>query len=810
MKIRLRILHLICLFCLFGTVAQAQQGYTIRGKILTKDGKPADNVSLTLVGKGHGTQTDNEGEYTITNVKPGDYTLRVTAVGLIPLEKKISLTKKETILPDFILSENLAQLQEVTISVGRTNKFAAKKSKSVAKLPLKNLENPQVYTTITKDLIVEQITTSVGDVLKNTPGLTKILSTSGRSGDGGAYYTMRGFPTQITMIDGIAGRTNADFDPANIEAIEVIKGPSGTLYGGALTSFGGLINLVTKKPVDTLGGEIAYTTGSFGLNRISTDLYGPVNKNKNLLFRLNAAYQNQNSFQDAGFRKSTFIAPVVEYRVNERLKVNIGAEFYNYEGTSPTVIFLNRTRQFTAHNPNELNYDWNRSYTSNDLSIKAPSTNIHAEVNYKISDQWTSKTNYSQNNRKTDGFYQYEFIRNLPGDGYVQRSVQLQNANATSINLQQNFTGDFKIGKLRNRMVIGLDYLNQTALTNNSPIVVMDTVSGLKDVFSPGYGSLSRTSAEKKIGASTAARIRTYNASNVYSAYVSDVLNVTDNLLAMMSLRVDRFETKGTINQVTNMQVANTKNSQTALSPKFGLVYNVIQDQVSIFGNYMNSFANVAPVGVQQGDIPGTFKPMQANQFEGGVKLDVFQHKLSFTASYYNIKVKNMLRDGTVTINNKAYDVQLQDGTQLSKGVEFELIANPVAGLNIIAGYSHNDSKWTKSAPEVEGRRPASAGPAELANAWISYTLQQGDLKGLGLGFGGNYAGKQMTSNSQVTGVFTLPSYTVLNATAFYNTKWYRVGLKFDNLTDQLYFAGQGVITAQMPRNFAANLTLRF
>ncbi len=153
------------------------------------------------------------------------------------------------------------------------------------------------------------------------------------------------------MVDGIPATTNGEIDPSDIERLEVIKGPSGTLYGGAVTSFGGLINLVTKKPKDYFGGEISYLMGSYNLNRVTADVYGPITDNRKTLFRLNAAYQYQNGFRDSEFRKSFFVAPTVSYQVSDRLKFSLGAQIYNYEGTNTPIIFLSRTRPYVAHNP---------------------------------------------------------------------------------------------------------------------------------------------------------------------------------------------------------------------------------------------------------------------------------------------------------------------------------------------------------------------------------------------------------------------------------------------------------------------------
>jgi iron complex outermembrane receptor protein len=190
--------------------------------------------------------------------------------------------------------------------------------------------------------------------------------------------------------------------------------------------------------------------------------------------------------------------------------------------------------------------------------------------------------------------------------------------------------------------------------------------------------------------------------------------------------------------------------------------------------------------------------------------MDLFQGKLSFTASVYDIEVNNMTWREDISVNGKNYPVTLQGGTQKSKGIELELIANPFEGLNVITGYAYNDSKLIEGTPALEGRRPAFAGPSTLINSWISYAIPRGDLKGIGLGAGVNYIGKHVTGNSAITGVFTLPSYVMATATVFYDKPKYRLGFKVDNLTDELYFTGIGVLSPQMPRTFAANATFKF
>lgn len=199
-------------------------------------------------------------------------------------------------------------------------------------------------------------------------------------------------------------------------------------------------------------------------------------------------------------------------------------------------------------------------------------------------------------------------------------------------------------------------------------------------------------------------------------------------------------------------------------------------------------------------------KPEQANQIEGGVKIDLFDGKLSSTLSYYDIKVKDIVRQSTI---NQALSVQ--DGTQLSKGFEAEVIANPVTGLNIIAGFSYNDSKLEKTADlTVEGLRPTTAGSPYTANFWASYRISKGLVKGLGFGFGGNYASDNKIINSKTLGVFSLPAYTVLNASVFYDTSQYRVGFKMDNLTNEKYWIGYTTVNPQKLRSYALTFAYKF
>lgn len=810
MKIPL-LLKLSLFFTLLSISAFAQQSGSIKGKITTSDGLPAVDVSIGLKNKNQTTSTDEQGTYSLTKLKPGKYILRASAIGIIAQEKNVTVVAGETLSIDFVLSENSENLKEVTISGSKKNKYAVKSSDYVGKMPLNNLENPQVYTTISKEVIADQLVFSVDDATRNATGVQKMWEATGRGGDGGAYYSSRGFIMQSKLRNGIAGNVTSRVDAANLERLEIIKGPSATLFGSSLTSYGGLMNRVTKKPYQGLGGEVNYAVGSYNFNRVSVDFNTPIDQKNQIYARVNAAYNYNGTFQDNGFDKGFFIAPSLSYKVNDRLNFQFDAEFSN--GTNigrPVIFFYFPTAALGINRADEAGLDYKKSYYSNDLTQKYKTSNFFAQANYKISKNWTSQTNftstYSFSNGRSPYFFlvpnNYPALGNpgaAPGTDWLSRADQsTDNSKINVWEIQQNFNGDFHIGSVRNRIVVGLDFFRQNSDQLFYSIDTFDLIR--KDGNSPTYGNFNEHNlANYYASLSSISKYPIGIRSNTYSAFVSDVVNLSDRLMALAALRVDRFDNKGNFDRAGNQTSQGYK--QTAYSPKFGLVFQPVKDQVSLFANYQNSFNNVdgrSKTGV-------AFKPEQANQIEGGVKLNAFGNKLSGTVSYYYIKAKNILRPDPTDQN-----FSIQNGTKVSKGIEAEIIANPLAGLNIIAGFSYNDNKLVNATPDVEGRRDAYSMAPYAANVWVTYKLMNGALKGLGAGVGGNYASDNKIVNSVSMGQFILPAYTVLNASVFYDHTRYRIGVKADNFTNEKYWIGYGTMNPQQLRSFTGSIAYKF
>ncbi|NRD24671.1 TonB-dependent receptor [Winogradskyella litoriviva] len=770
------------------------QNASLSGKVVDNNQSPLIGVNITVKNTAKGIETNENGEFEITNIENGTYQLIISYIGFKTKEIEFTISNNENIsLNTITLYEGNEILNEVVLDVNRKNKFSRKESAYVSKMPLKYIDNSQVYNTVTNQLLVSQNVNTFEDAIKNAAGVTKLWSSTGRSGDGAGYYSSRGFAVQPQLVNGVPGITNGFINPSNVERVEVIKGPSGTLFGSSVTSYGGLINIITKKPYKGTGGEISLSGGSYDFSKLNADIN--VSANDKLSFRLNAGFQQQHSFQDAGLKKSVFIAPSLSYQFNNNLTFNFSYEASSNEQTNETFLFLNRYAPLAFSSIDDLNYDTELSFTSNDVTIQNITQNYRGELAWKISDQWSSQTLISGGIAKSLGYYTYLWNGS---DELFNLYAQDTDSKTKTTNLQQNFTGTFKIGDLQNKLLVGLDYLNYNIIDNSSNWGYLHTINLQGDLVygEPAINEENLSTALNGIG-----NLNSDVSQNIFGAYISDVINITPSLSVMGSVRYDRFDYQGDRNDTSD---DDTEYIESAFSPKFGIVYQPILNELSIFANYQNGFSYLDPQYITDFDTGEvtlqSYDVEQANQFEVGVKSNLFNNKLEATLSYYNINVDNKYYWAT-----KTQDLEIN-----SQGIELEINANPIDKLNIHSGFSFNDSEITNSpsATFLEGNRYGESGPEITYNLWADYKFFKNF--GAGLGFNGQSEYDTMVDYKSVTGSFNLPAYTIFNASLYYETNKYRVSVKANNFTDETYYSGWSTVTPQQRREIIGSFTFKF
>ncbi|WP_289045888.1 TonB-dependent receptor [uncultured Olleya sp.] len=786
------LLLLLTLFLVsFVSIAQST---AIEGTILDNNQSPIIGVNVLIKNTTKGTTSDVDGNFEIKNITNGDYVISFSYLGYKTKEIEVSIINNESVaLGNITMYEGNEILNEVVIDIDRKNKFSRKQSAYVSKLPLKNIDNSQVYNTITNQLLVSQSVNTFEDALKNAAGITKLWSSTGRSGDGAGYYSSRGFAVQPQLVNGVAGITNGFINPSNVERVEVIKGPAGTLFGSSVSSYGGLINIITKKPYNKTGGEITVSGGSFDFAKFNADVN--VSPSDKLSFRINTGFQQEHSFQDAGFKKSVFVAPSISYKLNNNLTFNFSYEASDNEQTNETFLFLNRYAPLAFSSIDELNYNTDLSFTNDDISIKNITQNYRGEIAWKISDQWSSQTLISGGLAKSLGYYTYLWNG---ADALFNLYAQDTDARTKTRNLQQNFTGTFKIGDIENKLLVGADYLDSNTIDNSSNWGYLHTINIDGDLV---YGEPEINEDNLSAALTGIGFLDSDIRQNILGFYVSDVVKVLPSLSVMASLRYDRFDYQG--DRQTDAD-DDTEYTESTFSPKFGVVYQPIVDQLSIFANYQNGFSYVNPQYITDFDTGivtlQSYDVEQANQYEFGVKTNLFNNKLETTLSYYNINVDNKYYWAT----------QTQDLAINSQGIELEVNANPIDGLNIHTGFSYNDSEITDSpsARFLEGNRYGESGADITYNFWADYKFFE--KFGAGVGFNGQSEYDTMVDYKSVTGSFDIPPYTIFNASLYYETNTFRASVKANNITDKTYFSGWSTVTPQRPRTILGSVTFKF
>lgn len=757
------------LFSFLSVFAQQNHG-KIKGIITTSDGDPAAGVNIILKNTKYGTVSNDDGTFEFNKVRANSYILQVSLTGYETSETALNVTENETTSINIPLKVSNKELKEVIISGPKS--IVSKKTDYVARMPLKNLENPQVYSVIHKELLQEQVAVDIRSAVQNSPGVVSISFPSG-----GVGVIFRGFSTGVNSRNGMetaSGRSSVDL--GNVERIEVMKGPSGTLFGSSVSSFGGVVNLVTKKPFETPAAEISYTTGSYSLNRLTADINTPLNKDKSVLFRVNLAVNREKSFLDYGFNNTLLFAPSLTYKASEKLTINFDAELYNVNNTRRTYNTYSATSGIT--NPNDLKIDYRKSMFHDDIDAKTKATKVFAQAEYEISENWKSTTVFSFVGEDVERSYQSYAVWSSPTQ--AARRVGLWGPIYNNYtNIQENLNGKFSTGSIKHKFLAGINYRLYSSAFSGGTTFTLDNID-----VTTSFAPIRRKAVDAGLALTTSAIAD----QKTFSVYACDVINFTDRLSAMLSLRVDNFDRE----KVGTVEGYN----QTALAPKLGLVYELVKDQVSVFGNYMNGFQNMQPVTQPDASI-FVLDPIYAVQYEGGIKAEAFNKKLTGSVSYYNITIDNATR-----LNAAGFTEQ--DGKQVSKGFDFELVAAPLNGLTLIAGYGYNDNRIVKASDAaIEGNK-ATSSPENVVNFWSSYTFQN-KLKGLGLGFGANYVDKNFFTADNT---FYIPSYTVYNASVYYDHSTWRVGLKFNNLSNERYWDFWG--TSQAPANILANLIIKF
>ena len=777
MKSKISYLFILCITTYFG---YAQQTGTIEGKIISKDGYPLSGVSIKLGKKTSVSKTDANGLFHFENFPVGLHTITIEADGLKKQNQDIKVVANETTKVTFTLEEQMETLREIVIVIKESPN---KRKVSAVRSGLKPMDIPQSMQTIDNEIIVQQQAIRLSEVIKNANG---VYVGSARGGAQESFFS-RGYDMSANNMFKNGFRYNAGSIPevSSLEKVEFLKGGSALLYGNVAP--GGILNLVTKIPSFKKGGEIALQAGSNAFYKPSVDFYGQINKS--IAYRFTGSYENSESFRDVVKRERYYINPSFLFNLSPKTQITFQGDFMNDNWTPDFGTIIIGKQIFDLGRNNYYGALWSNGNTK--------TASISALVNHSLNKNWKMNFNSSYQNydRESKGT---ERIQITNPNGTWSRPLG-QNKNLEEILSEQfSIQACFTTGKIKHQTFSGIDYENSiaTAYTFVFSPANYDTINVF--TFNPNNQTTSEPNATNTQEVVTTA--------NRFGIYAQDLISFTEKFKMLAGIRWSWQEAVAETYKLTTTPTTSTKGMKLkdeAFSPKIGFIYQPDKN-MSVFTSYSNSFT---PNTGTTADL----KPIEASiidQYEVGVKKDFWNGILSTNITLYQITNSNLAQTAEFKADgitpNTDTNIKVLNGEIKSKGIEIDLSAKPVEGLNIIAGYSYNDSRYTKTIGTngsfIEGDRLVRT-PANTANLSFFYTLPEGKLKGLSFGAIGNYIGKRFGGwNDQyvvnaTTGAVTindrdipLTGYTTIDVSAGYTWKKWSVLCKLSNITNELNY----------------------
>jgi iron complex outermembrane receptor protein len=300
------------------------QNSQLRGIVKDLQLQSVPGVSVRLIELNKGKLSDANGQFIFQSLKPGTYTLQASFVGFKTLKQKITLEEGKTLSLGLELLETSTDLKEIVV-VGYVSQN--EKPVTIGKLPIRPMDLPQSIVTLDKSLLDGQQVKTMSDVLMNTNG----VYISGASGGYQEEISARGFSmaSSNTFKNGMRYSNGMMSELSGIEKVEILKGSAAILFGNVAA--GGVLNLVTKKPKFTFGGEMGIRTGSWGLIKPTLDIYGGISSK--VAARLNASYEQSNSFRAGVSSERIYVNPSFLFKINSKTELLVEGDYLADERT---------------------------------------------------------------------------------------------------------------------------------------------------------------------------------------------------------------------------------------------------------------------------------------------------------------------------------------------------------------------------------------------------------------------------------------------------------------------------------------------
>ncbi|QXD14077.1 TonB-dependent receptor [Rhodocaloribacter litoris] len=759
--------------------AQEETG-SIRGHVVSADGRPVELINIGLRGTRLGTTTDSTGAFELRGVPPGAYELVVSFVGLETRTVPVVVQAGQvTVLPTITLRETIATLDEITVA-DRTDTYRVSRASASLRLMTPLLELPQNIQVVTADLLADQ------QILNMREGVVRNVSGASEA-EHWAQFTrvhMRGarIPAFRNGMNVASNWGPLSEDAALIERIEFVKGPAGFMMANGEPA--GFYNVVTKKPTGQTRRAVDVTVGSFNLYRTTLDLDGRVDRSGRLLYRLNLVAQQNESFIKHDFQHRYAVAPVLTYRFDERTALTAEYTYQQARLLSPGSVYQFSANGFEVGAVPE-------DFTAADPSIDPTVIDDHnafVTLTHRFSDAWRLTAQLAYFDYRVNGSFLW--VASLTEDGDMQRSYGLWDSHLENRLGQIYLNGEFATGAVSHRLLAGLDLADKDYLAEFGQYGILGADVPF-NIYHPTYGLPAESIPQFDQTQSLRNRANYTIAQSHTALYVQDEARfLKDRIRLTLAGRFTDSRDNDVHEQV--------------FTPRLGLSVSPVAG-TSLYGLYDQAYLPQAGAGAD-----GTpFRPIRGHNLEAGLKHDWLGGQWTSTLAVYRIRKTNVL---TADPENPNFSIQL--GETQTQGVEVDLRGSLAPGLDLVLNYALTDATITK---DTDASRIGDrfGGARHITNGWLSYRLRHGALRGLGLGLGYRWQ-LDRTSNWAAAGSQErLPNYFRLDGAISWQNERFSAALNLGNLLDATLYTGTrwgNVYYWQLepPRTFRLRVGYRF
>ncbi|WP_053149150.1 TonB-dependent siderophore receptor [Pseudomonas sp. P97.38] len=695
--------------------------------------------------------------------------------------KRISLVSLAVgLLGDPAFAEEPQPLELDAISVtsdyespsGPVKGYRAIRSASATKTDTALRDIPQSISVIPASVLKDLGSTQVERALEYAGGVSKQNNFGGLT----LYeYSVRGFTTSEFYKDGFSANRGYPSTPdtANIERIEVLKGPATSLYGRG--DPGGTVNIVTKKPQPDAFTTLQASAGSWDRYRTALDVNTPLDAEGNLLSRVNLAIEDNHSFRDHVDGQRVFVAPTLSWQLNPDTRLLLESEIVRHRSTFDRGIVAPDNRWSGVSRSTFLG-------EPNDGDIDNHNNMLQAALEHQLNDAWQVRLASHYKQGELWGFASEARPLNADGHTVNRRYRERDNDWHDSIT-QLELRGLFDLGPWQHELLIGSEYEDYR---KNERVTTVNGGAYPIDLYHPVYGQPKPNGLRTGTDFFERVQSRALN--------LQDQIVFTDRLRGMIGMRYEHFEQH--IDDHTTRLTRRQRHD--ALTQRAGLLYQ-LTPEVGLFANASTSFKPNNGLDAQG----KSFAPEEGTGYEVGLKSELFDGRLSTTLAAFHIEKENVLALDPGTDTSRAM------GKARSQGIDLQVAGQLADAIRVIGAFAYIDAEVTRGDETIPtGSR--ILGVAKRSGSLLGvYEFQDGRLRGSDVGAAFTYVGDR---SGEAGGDFQLPAYHTVDLLAHYKaSETVTVGLNLNNVFDEKNYEraySNYWVNPGEPRNFTVSLTL--